>query len=145
MPTTWVMIADQSRARIFEMTESTGAMTEKETMVNPQGRLKDKDLGSDRPGRAFDTMGAGRHAMGKHHTPKEQSVIRFAHLVAEYLDTELHKASFERLVISAPPHFMGLLKQELSESTLNSITLALDKGLANLDAGEIRTHLPERL
>ncbi|MFY0990762.1 host attachment protein [Halomonas sp. C05BenzN] len=145
METTWVVIADQTRARIFAMPRPRAALEELDDLVNPEGRLHDQDLNSDRPGRAFDSKGLGRHAMGKHHSPKEQEAIRFAHAIGEHLAEGLQRGDFGQLVVSAPPRFLGLLREALPEGVVNRIVLDLDKDLVGLSAGDVGAYLSARL
>jgi protein required for attachment to host cells len=145
MKVTWVVVADQARARLFTASEPTAALEEVDTLLNPEGRLHERDINSDRPGRAFDTMGAGRHAMGKHHSPKEQEAIRFAHTVAERLDVEHGRGTLGHVVLCAPPRFLGFLKEALPEQVVKCVSHTLDKELTGFSTEEIRTHLPWRL
>ncbi|MFO7646651.1 host attachment protein [Halomonas campaniensis] len=145
METTWVVVADQARARLFSASDRRGALEEVEDLANPEGRLHDQDLNADRPGRAFDSMGEGRHAMGKHHSPKEQEAIRFAQEVGDRLAVGLHDGAYRHLIISATPRFLGLLREALPEDVTKRVVLELHKDLTALSSDEIRAHLPERL
>ncbi|MDR9440722.1 MAG: host attachment protein [Halomonas sp.] len=145
METTWVLVADQARARLFTASDQRGPLEEVEDLANPEGRLHDQDLNADSPGRAFDTMGEGRHAMGKHHSPKEQEAIRFAHEIGERLAAGLHDGAYRHLIISATPRFLGLLRDTLPEDVAKRVVLELHKDLTTLGRDEIRAHLPERL
>ncbi|APE29936.1 hypothetical protein BOX17_02540 [Halomonas aestuarii] len=145
MEITWVVVADQARARLFSASDQRGPLEEVEELVNPEGRLHDRDLNADSPGRAFDSMGEGRHAMGKHHSPKEQEAIRFAHEVGKRLAAGLQDGAYRHLIISATPHFLGLLRETLSEDVAKRVLLELHKDLTALSSDEIRAHLPERL
>lgn len=145
METTWVVVADQARARLFSAFDQNGSLEEVEDQANPEGRLHERDLKTDSPGRAFDSMGEGRHAMGKHHSPKEQEAIRFAHEVAERLAAGLHDGAYRHLIISATPRFLGLLREALPEDVAECIVLELHKDLTALSTDEIRAHLPDRL
>ncbi|MCE8004609.1 host attachment protein [Billgrantia ethanolica] len=145
MKATWVVVADQARARFFIASDTASALEEKDTLFNPEGKLHERDINADRPGRAFDSMGAGRHAMGKHHSPREQEAIRFAQAIAERLHAEHGRGALGHLVICAPPRFLGLLKGALPEQVMKCVSHALDKELTSLSAEEIRAQLPWRL
>ena len=145
MEITWVVVADQARARLFSASDQRGPLEEVEDLANPEGRLHDQDLNADSPGRAFDSMGEGRHAMGKRHSPKEQEAIRFAHEVGKRLAAALHDGAYRHLIISATPHFLGLLRETLSEDVAKRVLLELHKDLTALSSDAIRAHLPERL
>jgi hypothetical protein len=60
----WIVVADQSKARIFTVDDPRGELQELEQLEHPVGRDQAQTLGSDRPGRSFDSSGQGRHAMG---------------------------------------------------------------------------------
>jgi len=145
MDITWIVVADQARARLFSASGQRGPLKEFEDLANPEGRLHDRDLNADSPGRAFDSMGEGRHAMGKHHSPTEQEAIRFAHEVGDRLASGLHDGAYRHLIISASPRFLGLLREALPEDVAKHVVLELHKDLTPLERDEIRVHLPERL
>ena len=72
---------------------------------NPPTRAQ----GTDRPGRAIDSLGIARSAMEEvdwHHLAKE----RFARELAEVLYRHAHANRFEKLVIIAPPKILGDLR-----------------------------------
>ena len=56
MPATWVVVADQSAARIFEAARATGALEEIASYAHAEGRAHARDLKTDQPGRAFDSI-----------------------------------------------------------------------------------------
>ncbi len=49
MKTTLIVVADQSRARIFKTETPVAPLIEKETLTHTEGRLHDRDLTSDLP------------------------------------------------------------------------------------------------
>lgn len=63
MPLAWVVVADSSSCRLFAAGKPIGPLQELESLVHPEGRMHGRDLVSGQPGRAFDSKGAGRHAM----------------------------------------------------------------------------------
>ncbi len=145
MKNTWVVVADQVRARIFVASGPRGELEELDNLVHPEGRLSGREINSDRPGRAFDSMGAGRHAMDKRHSPQQQEAVRFAHTVAAQIAARHGQGAFDRLVIVAPPRFLGLLREMLPAAVAQCTVLTVDKDLVQLKRPEeIRKHLPER-
>jgi protein required for attachment to host cells len=47
MQTTWILVADSSRARIFEIEPSEQNFQEVEDFFNPQGRANGRELNTD--------------------------------------------------------------------------------------------------
>lgn len=145
MANTWIVTADSSRARIFTVETSRGPLRELDVLLHPEARLHEQDLTTDLPGRAFDSVGEGRHAMGQSVTPKEHEAITFAKEVADYLDKARSEGRYHKLLLVAAPRFLGLLRQNLSAATSGLVGEEIDKNLVQHSAEDIRKHLPERL
>ena len=141
----WVLVADSGRARLFQAEGTIGALQERTDLVMPTSRLQEQELVSDRPGRAFDSVGEGRHAMEPPTPAKEVESGRFAAELATLLESERQRGAYKRLVLVAPPAFLGQLRGALSDSVKTLVSAELDKHLVQLDAEAIRRHLPERL
>jgi protein required for attachment to host cells len=144
MSTNWIIVADQSKARIFTVASPRGALLEVAELDHPEARERTQSLTTDRPGRSFDSAGKGRHAMGTSVEPGEQETIRFAAQIADYVRTAYNQGRCNQLLLVAGPHFLGLLRAEFNG--LNGMQIdVIDKNLGQYDAREIRKHLPERL
>ena len=143
---TWIIVADSARARIFSMDDVRSPLQEVKDMVHPAGRLREQNLGSDQQGRTFDSKGQGRHAKEGDVSIKKQEAINFSKEIAAYLDTECNKNQFEKLVLIAPPEFLGLLRKDLSGTTRQHVTREISKDLTQHDESHIRhevTTLPD--
>ena len=57
MNRTWILIAHRAGARIFENDGPGTGLKHVDAIAHPEGRLEDKALGSDKPGRSFDSHG----------------------------------------------------------------------------------------
>jgi protein required for attachment to host cells len=143
--TTWILVADSGAARIFGTDEPTGPITELEAMTHPEGRMAARELTSDLPGRAFDSAGQGRHIMEKEVGPRQQAVIDFSHLLARRLEKARVQRELERLVLIAPPDFLGLMRKAIGGELQKLVVLELDHNLVKLPPKELRARLPERL
>ncbi len=141
----WVLVADSSRARLFEAAGAMAALEERTDLVMPSARLQEQELVSDRPGRTFDSFGEGRHAMEPPTAAKDIASGRFAAEIAALLESERQRGTYTRLVLVAPPAFLGQLRGALSDSVSALISAELDKHLVQLAPEAIRGHLPERL
>lgn len=141
----WVVVASSTRCRIFTQRKHSGPLQQVEELDHPEGRLRGRDLASDRPGRSFDSAGHGRHAMGQPVDPTEHENIRFAKTVATRIDDARKKHRFDRLVLVADPRFLGHLRQGLSPATRHRLSAELHKNLANADPGAIQQALPYRI
>ena len=140
----WVVVADQSKARIFTVSDPHGALLEVGVLEHPEAREREQALTTDRPGRSFDSKGHGRHAMGEKVEPGKQESIRFAKQVADHVQAAHNEGRCNRVLLVAGPSFLGLLRGKLK--TLSGMEISeLEKNLGQYDALEIRKHLPKRL
>lgn len=140
----WVVVADQSKARIFTVADPQGALLDVGELEHPEARVREQELTSDRPGRAFDSKGQGRHDMGTSVEPGKQENIRFAKQVADHVQAAHNEGRCGRLLLVAGPPLLGLLRDNLKSSTGMKIA-EIEKNLGQFNAMEIRKHLPDRL
>ena len=140
----WVVVADKSKARIFTVADSRGALLEVSELEHPEARDREQTLTSDKPGRTFDSKGQGRHAMGSTVEPGKQETLRFAKQVSDHLLAAHNEGRCDRLLLVAGPPLLGLLKENLKTSSGLDVSV-VEKNLGQYDALEIRKHLPERL
>jgi protein required for attachment to host cells len=145
MRKTWVLVADSARARLFTTQTPKGPLQEFEDLVHPESRMHPGEINTDRPGRAFDRMGQGRHAVGSVTSPKEHEAEEFARLIADRLEAGRNAGQFEQLVLVAPPDFLGLLRKAISHPAAKLISREISKNLAQRSAEDIRALLPEYL
>ena len=141
MTTTWVLIADSSRARLFSVEKALAPLREIQAFVNPEGRAKTRDLVSDRQGRS---PGKGP-TMDYQVAPKRRQAMVFAKEISEHLKNGRVGGLFRRLYIAATPSFLGLLRGKLDARTADLVVDTVSKDLTYLEPGQIRRHLPERL
>ena len=142
---TWVLVADRARARIFSVSTPKGPLTELEDLVSPEARNHERDFTSDRPGKAFDSGGTGRHAMEAPTSAKEQAARAFAKTIAQRIETGRHNGDCEQLVLVAPPDFLGTVKKSLGPQSMKLVSRQIGKDLTQLDPTRIRELLPEFL
>jgi len=146
MDTTWVVVADHQRARLFELEPPHESMREFSDMVHPESRMHERDMAQDEPGTTHDRFGQGVHGMSTRFSPKEQEGIRFAKEVAQRLEQGRNAHEFEHLVIAAEPRFLGLLRDAMPDELRTMVTEEINKALAHIPRAEdIRRHLPEHL
>ena len=112
--TTWVVVADGSRARIFETPGLKLDLREIEDIVNVV-----------RGGRAL----------------SEKDREKFAKTVADYIEQGRLHQRYQRLRFAVEPKFLGMLRERLSEETRQMIFEEINEDLSALAAREIQAHL----
>lgn len=143
--TTWILAADETRARIFEAESLTGAITEREDLVHPESKLPERNLSSDASGRNQASGDGTGHQLSEAGHIRAQHVVQFAKEVATRLKQAQQQQQFNNLILTAAPKFLGALRKEIDAGLRKQVSLELDKDLSKLKADEIRKHLPKRL
>jgi len=142
--TTWVLVADNSRARFFAAEKASGPLQEVRDLLYPEARLHEGDLVSDKPGRDRNP-GAGAHGLSSDATHKQDGADRFALEVCNELESARNGGAFRKLYVVAAPHFLGLLRKHQSPSLREMVAGEVDKNLTTQDGAAIRKHLPQYL
>lgn len=141
----WVLVADASRARLFRAEGARGGLVEVDTWLHPESRLRSQDLVSDAPGQDRGRGGIG-HGFNEHQAAHDHEPEVFAREVARRLQAAANEGQFGRLVLCAPPRFLGLLRDALPEGVKQRIRHEIGKDLTGVkDLRELRKRLPESL
>lgn len=137
---TWVLVCDGSKALLFQNIGDAQAINLKmvETFVEPHAPAR--ELGTDRPGRAHESMGDSRSSMQESDL-HQQAEDRFLRDVAAKIDAMVRSATIAALVIAAPPKALGVLRTSVSHATKAVIKREIAKDMVKLPTTEIQRHL----
>jgi len=138
---TWIVVGHRAGARIVEHTRSGLKLVSE--IDHAAGRLKDSEMGSDRPGRAFSSAGTGRSAYSPHESAHDHAAKTFANQLAETLRAARNEHRFERLVLVAEPGFLGMLRGALDTATAALVHDEAHKDLAHVPLHDLQSHLRE--
>jgi len=141
MSATWVLVAESSRAKVYLATDRSATLVEIHDLVHPASRLHEGDLVSDTPGSDGGGVGQGRHVLDAETTARAHESLRFAKELAERLDRGRTEGAFGRLVLIAPPAFLGLLRDSLSKEVKDLVSQEVNKNLVQQPSEVIRTYL----
>jgi protein required for attachment to host cells len=139
--TTWILIADTATAHVVASSGKADELTEVEDIRLQGDASPSRELAADRPGRAFDRAGDGRHGMEPPTDPHRVEQERFVREIAAVLGEAAQRQRFDRLVLVAPPRFMGLLRDALPPGVASKVGAELTKGLTRLSIHELPDHL----
>jgi protein required for attachment to host cells len=141
MATTWIVVAESSRARFYSAESRKSDFTELEDLVHPESRLHNGDLVSDEPGSDRGSPGEGRHVVDDESNPKKLEISHFAHEIAKRLEAGYNDRVFGNLILIAPPAFLGVLRDELSKAVRRLVSEEVDKNLVHESVDVIRDHI----
>ncbi len=138
--TTWVVVADRSRARILASSGDSADLEELETLVNPEGAMRQSECSSDRQG-----YFGGRQGSLEAGDPKtdfqHKTAETFAAQVIDHLETGRTSQQFGHVVLIAAPSFLGTLRQKLPTPLARMVELQVDKDYSKCSPGEIASQL----
>ena len=149
-PTTWIVAADSSRARVLQVADPEKTFVEIEDLVNPHARLPERDLQTDAEPRFNGHGGVGKAGSGRTGGPGsdrqtkgpfEHGVELFAREVGSYLEKARTEHRYESLVLVAPPKFLGALRKAISKEVEKLVVDEMPKDLSWLNAREIERYL----
>lgn len=140
----WFVVADGRRARVWTQASRGDALGERGDLALQLGP-EDAYEPQDRPPRAHDSVGAGRHAMDKGRSLHEQEEENFLkRLCARVSDAAAH-GEFAHLTLAAPPRALGWMRAHLTAAALAKLRGDLDKDVVSEDATALRARLMEML
>ena len=145
MATTWILVAHEAGARLFENHGPGKGLELVEEVEHPAGRERDGDIDSDRPGRSFrkNSGDPRRAAMSRSEGPHDRAVGAFARDLAGKLQQGRVRSQFDRVVLVAPPRFLGLLRAALDGPTAQIVVGSLHKDLAHSNEADLAKRLGE--
>jgi protein required for attachment to host cells len=139
--TTWILIADGARARIF-VNQGPGKGIEAVAGAEfDADHRPDREIMSDKPGRTYESVGDTRHAVQPHHDPHRELKRAFSEELAAMLAEKLAAKAYDRVVLVAPPAMLGDLRSSLGEQVRAVVYAELDKDLTNTPEAELPQHL----
>jgi protein required for attachment to host cells len=138
---TYIVAGDSAEVRVFLSERRFGEWTEVTTLDNPDARVRERDRVTDRPGRAFDSFGKGRHAMATGESAQQHDTNQFAHSVGEFLNKGIVSGDFDSLVLIADPKFLGFLRKSLSAASADSTVLEIPINPRGYDLKKLKSLL----
>lgn len=169
MSTTWIVVADRSRARIFTPVEGehtpldeivhfagragfvgeekypAETLDEVEDLVHPESEQMRQELEPDHPGRTKKSPGTSSAYETTHTDTRHQTAEDFAREIVDRLDHARQENQFDRLILVSPPLFLGVLRKKLPHALKSLVAHEIDKDFIKLSAQEIRSHLTDAL
>ncbi|GIX42248.1 MAG: hypothetical protein KatS3mg129_1981 [Leptospiraceae bacterium] len=139
----WIVIADRSKARIFEYQGPGKPFKLIDKLEHPEGRLKGKDYTDDQEGETFDRVGYGRHKMEPASDPREEENKRFAGEICDYLKHAKAENKFDVLYIASGPAFLGYIKEKMDSNLNKNVQAWISKNLAHIEDREVHEYFKD--
>jgi protein required for attachment to host cells len=127
-PRIWIITADGARARFFLKEGRNLSEIPEARMDEPHP--PSRKMGSDKPGRAFESASPSRSATSPRVDLHQEAEDNFAREVAGILTQGAHE--YDRILLIAAPRTLGVMRPHLVQ--MESILDEIPKDLTHLDA-----------
>lgn len=138
---TWILIANAAEARLFEAAAEDGPLVERAGFRSPESRLHGIEFTRDRAFRVQESATPARHGIEPRQDPHDKVSVDFARELAAVLQHGRNEHDYQRLVLVAPPRFLGQLRQALDTQVARRVVDSRDKDLVNASPAEIEALL----
>jgi protein required for attachment to host cells len=139
--TTWIIIADGSRARIVTPREEGSGFDIVSEMASAEARVPSREIWADRPGHVQESGSSARHSIEPRHDPHEERKATFIRDLASQLNAAAGQERFDSLILFAAPRCMAELRETLDEGVRRKIKAAAPKDLTKVPLSELPSHL----
>lgn len=141
----WVLVADRSRGRILSTTtDAVGHYATQATFTHEEGRLQRHEMESDSPGRVYRT-GGSRSGVDPHEDPEHRESRKFATELSDYLDKARQQNLFDRLIVVAPPAFLGVLRAHWTPRIQSCLAHEVHHELCGLSDAQLQSRVADIL
>lgn len=139
---TWFVVADGEHARVLAHEPDRG-FEDTLALDSAAAHRRARDLGADRPGRAYESAGGAHHAVAERTDLHRRAKTDFAQIVAGEIVRARREGAFDRLALVAPPPILAAIKEHLDADCATRLYGELAKDLLKLPDEELRRRLGE--
>jgi protein required for attachment to host cells len=145
----YIVVADGGQARLLRVSGPARArhIVETETVERPSlhADATERDASADSKPHRPPRGRAGRseltattpHDTGSDYDPHAGEVMRFARFLSRRLDHLRKAGGVDDFILLAEPHFLGLLRNQLTEQTRQMVSRELPRDFVHADADKI--------
>ncbi|MCA3322430.1 MAG: host attachment protein [Roseomonas sp.] len=141
----WFLLANGSRAQAYVKRREDSGYDQRRAWDAPEARMRDAELGEDKPGRAFAGAGAthrsGMERDGKDDSPKEHARRDFLEGLAHDLAAALAAKEIDSITLIAPARVAEAITAHLPAAARKAVTGEEHHDLTSLPHAEIFARL----
>lgn len=137
MNNTWIVVADNVSARFHSWTLPVVIADVAPGLVHAEGRLRSRDLVTDRPGESRNDASTRPQSFALRTTPADQERERFAQQIAGAIEEAFAARRFSELALVMSPKLLGLVRAGLSERVRATVIAELGQRLTGRPIDEV--------
>jgi protein required for attachment to host cells len=136
----WVVVCDGAKALVLKNDGDIRAPNLKTVQVFEQKDLATHVIGTDAPGRTFNSVGSARSAVEQTDL-HDQAERAFLTQLAQHLEEALASGKTKSLIIVASPRALGMIRPAYSQAVKGAVRIEVDKDLVKMRVHEIEKRL----
>jgi protein required for attachment to host cells len=138
----WVVVGDAASAKIYE----SDALLQELTLVDDIRVSHDRVQHLDANGHSTTHLpGSGQGGAQAEHDPHKMTEERFARAVAQSMNDAEGHHRFERLIVVAPPRFLGDLRAALSHTASKRVVASIHHDWTRLSGRDLAEQLRKNM
>jgi protein required for attachment to host cells len=137
----WIVTANTNNCHIYEYQENDLELLKE--ISRPENKLKESEIGSDKPGRYNSSNSTGGGAFAPHTEIEDVQDNDFAREIATELNEARNKNICNELVIIMPAQIEGLFSKHINKNVHDLIKLTIHKNMMHLSKKELLGYLDE--
>jgi len=138
---TWIIVANKTRAKIFESAGIKESPREIMGIDNPAGYLREQDLVSDRPGRSMHSPFSRRSARLPRNKKTEHIIDTFINQILTELEVLKRKGRFGSLILIAEPRLLGKFRGCLEDHEQLQVEQEVPRDLLKTPDGSLGSEI----
>jgi protein required for attachment to host cells len=139
MARTLYVVAHRTGARFLTPIDPEGNLELVASLENPQGRLMNQELESDRSGSARTGVSSGLYE--QHEDAHLHVATVFAREIADYLERARERHEYGAIVLVAEPRFLGIVRQVLTKEVASLVRETLAKDFHHVEVRDLAEHI----
>lgn len=139
----WLLLCDGAKALVLRNEGNIEQLNLVPIDIELEHHAPTRELGTDRPGRVYQSEGGSRSAMQETdwHNQAEEGFVSH---VAERFKAIVTGQNVDGIVLVAPPRVLGMLRKHLDPSMRTTVIAEVAKDLLKFSVSEIERYLSER-
>lgn len=139
----WVVVAEGTRARVFESVRSGARLQEVHTLVHPETRLHQGDMRTGGKGEVIESTSPASRQSAPEMSATEGHAEDFAKEISNFLRQQRMANAYGGFTIVAEPQFLGRLRDNLDRTTAGLIEREIDKNWTQHNREQIQRLLKQ--
>ena len=139
----WIVVASRAEAKIFTRDSKNQDIRWVKTLVNKNGRRREREFESDKPGLSFAKFSGGGspHCLEGKHSHADVVANHFAHTIGSFLKLARQEKRYEQGTIFAGPNFLGKIKHEMRDQVRNGDLVFIGKNIEKANTAQILNYM----